>query len=132
MTPEILIERKRSNEFRDVGFARKLREIFNDAYDGLSQQNMNHPRMYVKHLWLAQLERWGVSRYVMECKDRWDGVMMWWDFHNIINETPHRIVVCPCPAGEWEDENSPDMSMLVMSRDIAERVVILGFLPDKP
>ena len=79
--------------------------------------------------WTEYLENLGVHRYEMSAGSKNDAIMVWWDFVTIVNETPYPIYICRCPAGDWDDDDSPDMPILVLSKELAEKIVTLGFVP---
>ena len=77
--------------------------------------------------WMKWLKKVGIDLYIMDAND---GISMWWDFVQIINESEVPVVACKCPTGEWTNEDDPSMPLLVVPKELAEKMLIMGFAPD--
>lgn len=117
MNPALLKEM--ASVDRNTSFHKRLFEILSAKWKEIEDMTQ----------WIGYLESLGIHRYEMSAGSKNDAIMVWWDFVTIVNETPYPIYICRCPAGDWDDEDSPDMPVLVFPKELAEKIVTLGFVP---
>lgn len=101
----------------DTPFVKKLSDIFKEKWDHFEDMTQ----------WSDFLDNLGVRRYALDAEE---GIGMWWDFVRIINEAEEPVVACKCPTADWDDEDDPAMPVLIMSRELANKIMVLGYLPE--
>jgi hypothetical protein len=76
--------------------------------------------------WLNLIESLGIERIKTSAEN---SIEMWWSFVDLINKRKE-IVCCKCPSVDWEDEQDPDFAVLAVPVKLAEKILILGMVPN--
>lgn len=96
--------------------SKELFKLFNKKWDTVD----------TLHEWIDLLDSLGIGRIKTTSEN---AIEMWWSFVDLINQR-RDIVCCKCPSVDWNDEDDPDFALLVVPVKLAQKILILGIVPD--